>query len=232
MLTKRILIVAIVASLAVCSASVAAQDGSPSVTLDAVDIDVDAGDTSTVSAEYQFTVGDAGSGDSALSAIDGTLWKIPERSVSDLAVSVNGEDVEPDVSDSPQHTDVSVPVEGVSSGDTVTVTVAYQVSGPSGELQVPVWVPEYSTSGPAGVATAAVTLPHGQAVQGDAFPAAESISGSAVEYSLLHTPGFIKVNYGEGALGGLTADQLYSALGVVLILGLVIGGLLLDRRTA
>lgn len=232
MLKKRILIATIVASLVVCSASVTAQDGSPSVTLESADIDVDAGGTSTVTAEYQFAVADAGSGDSALTAIGGTIWQLPGRSISDLAVTVNGESVEPSVSESPEHTDVSVPVEGVSDGDTVTVTVEYQVSGPSGELHVPLWVPEYSTPGQTGVVSATVTLPEGETVQGDAFPSAASISGNTLEYNLLHMPGFIKVTYGEGALGGLTTDQLYSALGVVLILGLVIGGLLLDRRTA
>lgn len=232
MLRKRILIATIVASLVVCSTAVTAQDGSPSVTLESADVAVDAGDTSTVTAEYQFAVEEAGSGDAALTAIGGTIWHVPGRTVGDIAATVGGESVDPSVSEGSEHTDVSVPVEDVSDGDTLTVTVEYQVSGPSGELQVPLWVPEYSTPGQQGVVSATVTLPEGETVQGDAFPSATNTDGNTVEYNLLHMPGFIKITYGEGILGGLTSDQLYSALGVVLILGLVIGGLLLDRRTA
>lgn len=230
MMFKRTLIVGIVVALTLGSTSVAAQEAA-SVTLTQADIEVDAGETSTVTAEYQFSVESVGSGDAALTSIGGTLWQIPGRSVSGITATVNGESVEPTVTEESAHQAVSVPVEGVSSGDTVTVTLEYQVSGPSGNLQVPIWVPEYSTPGQEAVVQATVTLPQGSTLQGDAFPSAAQVSGNTVEYNLLHVPGFIKAQYGDSR-AGLTNDQLYSIVGVLLIIGLVGGGLMLDRRTA
>lgn len=209
-----------------------AQDGSPAVDLTDTEIEIDAGETSTVTAEYQFSVESAGSGDSALTSISGTMWKIPDREIGDVTATVNGESVDPTVSEQSGHLDVSVPVEDVSDGDMVTVTLEYQVTGPAGELQTPLWVPEYSTPGQANVVDMTVTLPEGTTLSGDSFPSAETVDGNAVEYQLLHVPGFVKLSYGQTAASGLTTDTLYSLLGVVLIVGFIVGGLAIDRKTA
>jgi len=212
--------------------TVGAQSSSPSVDLTDADIDIDAGETSTVTAEYQFTVESAGSGDEALSAISGTLWKHPDREIDGLAASVDGESVDASVSEESEHLDVSVPVEGVSDGETVTVTMEYQVAGPSGELRTPIWVPEYSTPGESNVVDMTVTLPEGTTLSGDSFPSAESVDGNTVEFDLLHVPGFVKMNIGQSEAGVLTTDTLYSLVGVVLIVGFIVGGLAIDRKTA
>lgn len=226
------MVVLLVASLTVGTTTALAQDESPSVDLTGTSINVDAGETSTVTAEYQFTVASAGSGDSALTSIGGTLWKMPDRDVGEITASVNGESVDATVTEQSEHLGVSVPVEGVSSGETVTVTLEYQVSGPAGELRAPLWVPEYSTPGQANVVDMTVTLPDGTTSEGDTFPNAEVVDGNTAEYELLHVPGFIKMNYGETGTGFFTSDVVYSILGVVLIVGFIVGGLAIDRKTA
>ncbi|USZ70180.1 hypothetical protein NGM10_17975 (plasmid) [Halorussus salilacus] len=209
-----------------------AQEESPSVTLAESTIEVDAGETSTVTAEYQFDVESAGTGDEALSSIGGTMWKLSDREVGDITATIDGESVDPTVSEESGHHDVSVPVEGVSDGDTVTVTLEYDVSGPTGELQTPLWVPEYSTPGQANVVDITATLPEGTTLSDDSFPTAETVDGNTVEFDLLHVPGFVKMGYGQTAAGGLTTDTLYSLVGVVLIVGFIVGGLAIDRKTA
>lgn len=232
-LTNRTTLVAVavvLSSIAFASPAIAQDDG-PQVTLASADIDVDAGDTNTVTAEYEFTVESAGSGESALTAIEGTLWKISDRSLGSIEATVDGESVEPDVSEQSQHITVSVPVENVEGGDTVTVRLEYEVSGPAGELQVPLWVPEYSTAGETAVVQTTVTFPDGTFPQGDSFPDPSSVQGNVATYDTLHVPGFIKVSYDDTRSGFVTLNSLYSAAGVLLILGLVAGGLYIDRRT-
>ncbi|MFW5934287.1 MAG: hypothetical protein ACOCQL_00380 [Halolamina sp.] len=212
--------------------SVAAQDASPSVDLAGTSIEIDGGETSTVTAEYEFEVASAGSGESELTSISGTMWQLPDREVGDISATVDGESVDASVSGEDRHWGVSVPVEDVSDGDTVTVTLEYEVAGPAGDLRVPLWVPEYSTPGQANVVDATLTLPEGTTVAGGAFPGPATVDGNTATYELLHVPGFIAAEYGESGPGLLTEDFLYSLLGVVVIVGFVVGGLAIDRKTA
>lgn len=231
--TTLVLVVATLASVgAVGSVGVAtAQEGeAPSVTLTTGTIDVDAGETSTVTTTYEFTVESVGSGDQRLTSIDGRLWKFPERSVDGLSASVNGEEVSADVTERDRHYEVSVPVEDVSAGDTVTVTVTYEVAGPAGDLKVPVFAPEHSTSGESAVVDLRVELPEGQQLQGDAFPRPDSTSGNVVTSELLHVPGFVALEYGSSA--GIGMNTILSTLGVVLILGVIGGWAVAQRRRA
>jgi len=210
----------------------AAQETSPSVDLAGTSITVDGGETSTVTAEYEFEVAEAGSGESALTSISGTMWQLPDRDVGDISATVDGESVDASVTEEDRHRAISVPVEDVSDGDTVTVTLEYDVAGPAGDVRAPIWVPEYSTPGQANVVDATLTLPEGTTVSGDAFPGPASVDGNTATYELLHVPGFIGADYGESGMGVLNEDFLYSVLGVVVIVGFVVGGLAIDRKTA
>lgn len=230
--SRKFVVILLVVGLLLGPTTALAQDESPSVTLAGSTIEIDAGDTSTVTAEYQFDVESAGTGDETISSIEGTMWKLPDREISNITATVNGESVEPTVSEQSGHYDVSVPADGVSDGDTVTVTLKYEVSEPTGELQTPLWVPEYSTPGQANVIDITATLPEGTTLSGDSFPSAETVDGNTVEFDLLHAPGFVKMSYGQTAAGGLTTDTLYSLVGVVLIVGFIVGGLAIDRKTA
>lgn len=214
------------------SGTALAQDASPSVDLASTSIDIDAGETSIVTAEYQFEVAEAGSGDSELTTISGTMWQLPDRDVGNISATVNSESVDPTVSDEDRHTDVSVPVEGVSDDDTVTVTLEYEVAGPASDLRAPLWVPEYSTPGQANVVNITVNLPSDMTVSGDGFPNPDTVDGNTVEYGLLHVPGFVSIPYGEAGAGLITTDTAYSIVGVLVIIGFIVGGLAVDRKTA
>jgi hypothetical protein len=203
---------------------------SPSLILTSGDIDVEAGETSTVTNAYEFEVESAGSGDQQLTEITGSVWKFPDRSVSGFSASVDGQDVSAEVTERDRHYQVAVPVEGVSDGDTVTVTVTYEVTGPSGELKTPVFVPDYPTNGEDAVIDLQVTLPDGQQVQGDAFPGMDSTEGNVATSELLHVPGFVSMNYGTS--GGIGLNTALSVLGIVIIVGVVGGWALLQRRRA
>ncbi|MFW5939436.1 MAG: hypothetical protein ACOCQU_03205 [Halolamina sp.] len=209
-----------------------AQEESPSVELASASIDVDGGETSTVTAEYEFDVAAAGSGDSALTAIGGTMWQLPDRDVGDISATVNGENVDASVTEESRHNALSVPVENVEDGDTVAVTLEYEVAGPAGNVRAPLWVPEYATPGQANVVDGTLTLPDGATVAGSEFPTPASVDGNTATYELLHVPGFIGAEYGESAPGLLSEDVLYSVLGVLVIVGFVVGGLAIDRKTA
>ncbi len=212
--------------------SVAAQDASPSVDLAGTSIEIDGGETSTVTAEYEFEVASAGSGESELTSISGTMWQLPDREIGAISASVDGESVDATVTEEERHSAVSVPVEDVSDGDTVTVTLEYEVAGPAGEIRVPLWVPEYSTPGQANVVDGTLTLPEGTTVSGGAFPGPATVDGNTATYELLHVPGFVAADYGESGMGLLNEDFLYSVVGVVVIVGFVVGGLAIDRKTA
>jgi hypothetical protein len=227
-----VLVAVLVFGLLVGPSTVAAQEAAPSVDLADTSIEIDAGETSTVTAEYEFDVAAAGSGESALTEISGTMWTMPDREIGDIAATVNGESAEVSVTENDRHLGVSVPVSDVADGDTVTVTLEYEVTGPAGELKTPLWVPEYSTAGEANVVDVAVTLPQGETVSGGAFPSPTAVDGNSANYELLHVPGYVAMAYGESGTGLLTADTAYSIVGVAVIVGFVVGGLAIDRRTA
>jgi hypothetical protein len=208
----------------------AQESDEPSVTLTGGTIDVDAGETSTVTTSYEFTIESAGSGDQRLTSIDGRLWKFPDRSVDGLSATVNGAEVTPEVTERDRHYELSVPVEDVSSGDTVTVTVTYEVAGPAGELKVPVFAPDHPTTGESTVIDLRVELPEGQQLQGDAFPRPDSTSGNVVTSELLHVPGFVTLQHGSS--GGIGLNAILSTVGVVLILGVIGGWAVVQRRRA
>lgn len=189
------------------------------MTLSRASIQIEAGDTSQVTATYQFQIGSPGSGDQRLTAISGTLWEFPGRSVSGYSATVDGDPVELELTDNPQHTLLSVPVGDVQPGERVEVTLSYQVNGPAGQLKAPVWVPEFETQGRQNVIEMIVTLPDGTRPQGDAFPNIDrrTDGGSTLEYGLLHVPSFVFMTYGQGG-GGVTINTLSSLGGVLFIL--------------
>lgn len=228
----KLLAAILVVGLLLGPGTVAAQDAQPSADLAGASITVDVGETNTVTAEYQFNVSEAGSGDSEISSISGTIWKLPDRDISDISATVDGESVDPSVSEGDRHLDVSFPVEGVEDGDTVTVTLEYEVAGPAGKIRAPLWVPEYSTPGQANVIDMTLNFPEETTVSGSTFPSPDGVDGNVASYDLLHTPGFVAAEYDDTGPGILTTDTLYSILGVVVMVGFIVGGLAIDRKTA
>lgn len=228
---KLVVILMLVVSMVALTTPVVAQEQAPEVLLLSADIEIAAGGVSTVTAEYEFEVESTGSGDVELTAIEGTMWKIADRSLGDVVASVDGESVDETIEEASEHYVVSIPVEEVEDGDTVTVQLVYEVSGPEGELQAPLWAPEYPTTGETAVVHTAVTFPDGTFPQGDSFPDPNSVEENLATYDTLHVPGFIKVSYDDSPSGLLTMNALYSTLGVLIVLVLVIGGLLIDRKT-
>lgn len=226
-ITALLLVALCLVSLAVLPSAVAGQEETE-VYLEEATIDVDADETSTVVGEYRFAVEAAEGG---VPDISGTLWNAPDGSVEVVSTAVDGEEVDPQVDEASEHTALAVPVDA-EEGDTVTVTVEHEVTGQSGELYVPLWVPEAPTPGESPDVLITVTLPDGQHPQGDAFPDPDRIDGNVVEYDSLHAPSFVKMSYADGEPGLLTMNAMYSWLGVGLILLLTVGGLLVDRRTA
>jgi hypothetical protein len=219
-------------ALATVVTPIAAQEGeAPSATLSAADIDVEAGEQTQVTATYEFAVDSTGSGDSAMTAISGTIWGFPDHAVGDISATVNGEEVSPDVTSEDRFTTVAVPVEGVSDGDTVEIQLSYTVADPAGALKTPLWVPEFATSGADRVVDVTVALPADTQVQGAAFPRVDTVDGSTLSYELLHVPGFVAVTYGEGASSLFALDVLSSVVGIALILGFL-GAWMMYRRNA
>ncbi|WP_129113602.1 hypothetical protein [Halegenticoccus tardaugens] len=206
------------------TAPVAGQEGEgPVVTLSAANGDLTVGETTQVTSNYEFAVEEPGSGEQALSAVSGTIWLFPGTEVQNVQASVNGQPVEPTVDRSDRYMTVSVPVSDVSAGETVTVGMSYSVSGEAGSLNVPLWVPEYETTGSNPVVSLTITLPEGQQVQGSAFPKLNDQNGNVVTANLLHMPGFVKFNYGSGASSFFTIELLSTVIGVALIVG-ILGG--------
>lgn len=223
--SNKILIAgAVVFSLLIAgSTGATAQQGdAPSVTLAGADVTIDAGETSTVKAEYTFVIEAVGSGDQQLTALTGKFWNFRARSISDISASVDGTEVTPRVNEQSGHTVMSLPLENVSEDDTVTAMLSYQVTGPPGKVKAPLWVPDYPTTGESRVVDITLTLPDGQHVRGDTMPKYDSIDGQTLHYEQLHFPSFVSVNYGPQPVL-FTTGQLMSLLGVTLILS-VFGG--------
>lgn len=208
-------------------ASVAgAQEGNePTVTLTGVQIDIDSGETNTVSARYTFSVESTGSGDQELTAFTGKYWVFPDREVEDISATVDGDSVEPEVEDNGGYVTVSVPAD-VSDGDTVTIDLEYEVSGPEGKLKAPLWVPDYPTTGNDQVIQIEVSLPEGQHIQGDTMPKVDEVrmdgDSRTIVYNQLHVPSFVSIDYGQEA-PLLTTGQIWSLLSILIIIG-VMGG--------
>lgn len=198
----------------------AQQDGeSPAVTLSSADVRVDGGEESTVTATYEFAVESPGSGDAALTAISGTMWRFEGREIGDVTATVDGSEVSPEVTRERRFVSLSVPVEDVSAGDTVTVELTYTVTGPAGELKVPLWSPEFQTTGESRVVSLTTTLPEGTQPQGANFPSVDDRDGNVLSSQMAHVPGFVSVSYGSGSGPLFSLDVVSTLVGLVIIFG-------------
>ena len=226
-----LLILVLIASILFVPVTVSAQENNaPQVTLVNGNIEVNAGETTTVTNTYKFRVSSVGSGDQRLTAITGSIWKFPDRSISEISASVNGNSVSPRVTEQDRHYEISLPLQEVSAGEVITVTVGYEVSGPAGAVQAPMFVPDYATEGRDSVIDFLVTVPEGESLQGTMFPAPDTTSGNQITAETLHVPGMVKLNYGTG--GGLDLNTVLSAVGVVFIIAVIGGWALIQRRRA
>lgn len=224
------LVVAVVAVGLTTGTAVAQEGESPDVTVTSGTVEIDAGETSTVTATYDFEVAAVGSGDQRLSGVTGTVWKLGGNSVDGFAATVDGQEVDVDVAESDRHYEVTVPLADVAAGDTVTVTVTYEVAGTGTDARVPVWAPEYPTTGEDAVVGLQVTIPDGQQFQGDTFPRMDSVDGTVATAELLHVPGFVAVSYGSG--GALGLNTILSTVGVLIVVGVLVGWVVAQRRRA
>lgn len=216
-----VVVVALVVVGAGAATPAAAQEDSesPAVTLSSADIRVDGGEESTVTATYEFAVESPGSGDAALTAISGTMWRFPANDIGGIAATVDGSEVSPEVSRENRFLSLSVPVEDVSAGDTVTVELTYTVSGAAGELKTPLWSPEFQTTGESRVVSLTTTLPEGTQPQGATFPSVEDRDGNVLSSQMAHVPGFVSVSYGSGSGPLFSLDVLSTLVGLVIIFG-------------
>lgn len=206
--------------LAGVAVPIAAQEASsPSVTLNDATIDINAGENSQVTATYKFKVENPGSGEKQLSTITGTIWRFSGHEVSDISATVNGEEVSSTVSKESRFMDLSVPVSDVNAGETVTVKLSYTVASSADKLKTPLWVPEYETTGTDRVIDMTVALSDGAQVQGATFPKIDSKDGNVLQYQLIHMPGFVSLQYGQGAGSFFTLDVLSTLAGLVMIFG-------------
>lgn len=228
--TLTILILATAISLA--PAVVLAQDNSsPSATLTEGDIQVNVSETTTVTNTYEFRVDSASGNSQQISEVKGSIWKFSDRDINQITASVNGNSVSPEVTEHSRHYNISLPVQNVPTEGTVSVNVSYTVSGPTGEIQAPVFVPDYSTEGTAPIINIAVTLPRGANVQGTMFPPSDTTSGNQLSAETLHVPGMIELSYGSDG-GGVDLNTILSAVGVLFILVVIGGWALIQRRRA
>ncbi|MFD1514342.1 hypothetical protein [Halomarina rubra] len=212
-------------------APVAAQEATaPSVTMSEATIAVDVGESSTVDATYRFQVDSVGSGEESLTDVSGTLWRFDGHAVSDLEATVDGETVDVQRDQSDGHSSLSIPLQGVEDGDTVTVGLTYTVAGTGERFKAPLWVPEFQTAGDGRVIEMTMTLPDGTQAQGAAFPKIDETNGEELTYSLLHVPGFAQVDYGQGSGGLFTVDTVSTVVGVVAIVGFLGAWLVWTRR--
>lgn len=154
-----------------------------------------------------------------MSNVKGQLWKFSGREINQdsIETSVNGESVQPDVTDNGRYLTVSVPVDGIQAGETVTLEVSYTVSEPSDRLRTPIFVPDAPTEGQNEVVEITLRLPSDQTPQGDVFPKATSVDGNVVNFDLLHVPGSIVVS----TSGGLPLQSFAAIAGILIVLAFV-----------
>ena len=221
--TTTLVALILVACLGATVTTASAQSGSaPSVTLTSANVNVDVGQsTNTVTGTYKLKVSSIGSGDQKLTAFTGTIWSFPGRSVSDLSATVNGKTVSPKTSKDDEVVHVSIPIQNVQAGDTVTLKMNYKAANAGGNLKTPIFVPSYMTPGSKGVVDMTVTLPSGQQPHSDVFPAVESKNGNVVKFNLLHMPGFVFMKYGKGSGTLFSLSNMMTLIGLLIILGFV-----------
>jgi len=205
-----------------------AEEDSPSATLVDATIAAEVGEPRSVDARYRFLVDRTGT-DGALSEIEGTVWRIPDRRVSGVSAAVDGRSVEPAVERSGGHLRVGVPLTDVADGDTVSVRLRYRVSGPERRVKAPLWVPEFRPEGTDRSVAVSVRLPPDAAVRSAVFPRFDSRDGRLLRYRGSHVPGVVHLRYGHQPRP-LTLDRLVLIAGLLLVGGAFGGWLARVRR--
>lgn len=216
---RRVVLPVLLVALVAAAPVVAQEATEPSGTLTSADITIDVGDDTQVTAQYSITFSETGSGENTLSQITGTLWAFPGHVPENFSATVNGQSVEPNVTQYDRYIELGVPVSDVSDGDTVTVTLTYTVPDAAGTVKPPLWVPNYQTGGLNRVIDLEVALPSGAQPDGAVFPKIDNTSndGTVLHANLLHLPGFVYVQYaGSGSL--LALDTVLTVGGVVFLI--------------
>lgn len=184
-----------------------------------------------VDATYRFKLTSAGGEPSSLVAVEGTMWRFPDRTIGPITATVDGTSVTPAANTHARHLQLSVPVPGDGSGETTTVRLRYAVRGPPGRLRLPFWVPTAPAAGVDRVVALTVRLPDGSRAQGAAFPTVDvrGANDSVLTGRLSQMPGLTALRYGQGS-PGVTLNQLLPIGGVGTIGALAVGWTVYRRR--
>lgn len=223
--SSGVLAVTLVTLLVFAPTTVAQEGRSPTVVLEAAEIDVEVGNTTAVQGVYRFRIADKGSGSRVLTAFTGKHWQFPEAVVSDYEARIEGQEAPVDTEPGSGHVDVDIPVpEGmVEDGDLLNVTLEFTVQNPDGLVKTPLWVPDHTTLGEGRPVSIRVALPSDSHAGSDNFPRPDRITGdgSVLEHRVAHVPGFVYTTYSDRPAGVLSQAVILSAVGIVGILAVV-----------
>lgn len=198
------------------TADIGQSGGSPSSAIDEVAVSVTVESSTTVDAQYQFTLPSAVGGDPDPQWLNGTMWSFENASVRNLDVWVD--DRRATVARDPRHHALDVPVS--TQSETVRVRLVYTVESSSSAVHVPLWVPEYTTDGADRAVSIDVTASNDRRLLRPQFPAPDrrSADGSTLHYRLKQVPGFVSLDSGTRD-SGPSVRTLATTVGIGLILG-------------
>jgi hypothetical protein len=164
-----------------------------------------------------------------LQEVEHVFTRFGDAGAEDLIVTAEGEELELDYQEGDRVDKVIFPLPEGTTGDfSYEVSYRYPESGDS--VKVPLVVPAVPTVGDYDRVAFELTLPEGRYLH-SSFPVISESSGT-VDTSMISFPNYSSFELGTSPIGIFTPSNIYTVVGIALILGLTVAPLVYERISA
>lgn len=161
--------------------------------------------------------------------VEHIFTRFGDTRAEDLVVEAEGQELEVDhqEGDLVDRVFVSVP-EGTTGDFSYEVSYVYLEGGDS--ARVPLVVPTVTTAGDTNSVALELTVPEGRYLHGS-FPVITSGNSGTIGTDMISFPNYASFELGTSPIGIFTRSNVYTVVGIALILGFIVAPLLYERRT-
>ncbi|WP_047151759.1 hypothetical protein [Aneurinibacillus tyrosinisolvens] len=147
--------------------------------------------------------------------------------IKNLVIRSGQQDVKPEIQKGSTHDKVFITIPQGKSGDfAYEITFEYTSNEPN---KIPLVIPGVASDGTANVVSLKLKVPEGQYLH-ESFPVIDSGETGMVEEHIMNIPNFLNVKFGDSPAGFFTTSNLYTLLGLVVILGIITAWLVSERK--
>lgn len=148
--------------------------------------------------------------------------------IKNLVIRADQQELKPEIHQGSTHDKVFIAIPQGKTGDfAYEITFEYTSSEPG---KIPLVIPGVATDGSGNVVSLKLNIPEGRYLH-ESFPIIDSGDSGVVEERLMNIPNFLNVKIGDSPAGFFTSSNLYTLLGLLVILAINIAWLASERKS-